>query len=244
MRRREFGMNVVLLRVGIDGGCGGIQGPLFADGSFEFMPIPDRLGVDSRSYGNTSGRKGEPLADYFPAGRRQRMAAQAMHVDPEFNTFTYGDPTRPKAGLRRLRRGDLLVFYAGLQGWDVSSPPGLYIVGYFEVAHVGMAGIFTPEELNRHFGQNFHVRHRAVFERDRASLVLVKGGPGSRLLDRAEPISVTGETGTGRPLKVLSPAMRPVFGDLGGRCSVQRSNPRWVDPAFGQGAASFVRSLL
>ena len=34
-------MQVVLLRVGIDTGSGGIHGPLFADGSFEYIPIPD-----------------------------------------------------------------------------------------------------------------------------------------------------------------------------------------------------------
>jgi hypothetical protein len=32
---------VVLLRVGVDAGCGGIQGPLFADGTFDFVCIPD-----------------------------------------------------------------------------------------------------------------------------------------------------------------------------------------------------------
>ena len=28
---------VSLLRVGVDSGCGGIQGPLFDDGSFDFV---------------------------------------------------------------------------------------------------------------------------------------------------------------------------------------------------------------
>ena len=31
------------LRVGVDAGCGGIQGPLFEDGSFEFICIPKKL---------------------------------------------------------------------------------------------------------------------------------------------------------------------------------------------------------
>jgi hypothetical protein len=34
----------VLLRVGVDAGCGGIQGPLFEDGSFEFVCIPQPRG--------------------------------------------------------------------------------------------------------------------------------------------------------------------------------------------------------
>ena len=52
-------MNVVLLRIGIDTGSGGIHGPLFADGTFEYIPIPDGHAVDERTYGNTVGRQGE-----------------------------------------------------------------------------------------------------------------------------------------------------------------------------------------
>src|SRR5437868_5489971 len=110
-------MKMALLRVGIDSGSGGIQGPLFADGSFEFVPIPDNSGYGLRTYGNTQGTKGKPLVMYFPQKRQAAMHGQAMHVDPEFETFTYGDPTPPKAGLRDLATGDILVFYAGLQGW-------------------------------------------------------------------------------------------------------------------------------
>ena len=42
-------MQVVLLRVGINTGCGGINGALFKDGSFEYIPIPDGGGVDDRT---------------------------------------------------------------------------------------------------------------------------------------------------------------------------------------------------
>lgn len=236
-------MKVVLLRVGVDSGCGGIQGPLFEDGSFEFVPIPDRFGLDERTYGNALGRKGRPLADYFPAARRERMAAQAMHVDPDFETFTYGDPASSKAGLRRLAPGDLLVFYAGLQGWGFTSPPGLYIVGYFEVAAAGFARDFPPDDVQREFGRNFHVRHPAVFERDRRSLVLVKGGTGSQLLQRGHLISAMGTDRRGQPLKVLSTEMREIFGHFDGRVSIQRCPPRWVAPTRAADAAAFVRSL-
>src|SRR5262245_49729486 len=49
---------VVLLRVGIDSGCGGIQGPLFDDGSFEFVCISDNHRVSAHTYGNMLGRDG------------------------------------------------------------------------------------------------------------------------------------------------------------------------------------------
>ena len=40
----------VLLRVGIDSGRGGIQGPLFKNGSFEFVCIPDNKRVSVHKY--------------------------------------------------------------------------------------------------------------------------------------------------------------------------------------------------
>jgi hypothetical protein len=233
-------MNVVLLRVGIDTGSGGIHGPLFADGTIEYIPIPDGQGVDERTYGNTMGRHGRNLIDYFPASMRGRMANRPMHVDPEFESFTYGDPTTPKAGLRHLQPGDLLVFYCGLRGWDCACDPALYLMGFFEVERAGKAAEITDSDLKKLFSCNFHVRHPRVFERQKESLVLVKGTVASRLLPKAVRISVDGRDRAGNRLKVLSPEMRRVFGDFGGHVSIQRSPPRWVEPDFVAAAADFV----
>ena len=74
----------VLLRVGIDAGCGGIQGPLFDDGTFEFVCIPDEKGVGVHTYGSLIGRNGRSHLDYFPESRRRQMAGQHIHLDPEF----------------------------------------------------------------------------------------------------------------------------------------------------------------
>lgn len=239
-------MQVVLLRVGIDTGSGGILGPLFRDGSFEYIPIPDNFrgtGVDRRTYGNTRGRAGQRMADYFPDARRERLFHQSVHLDPEFETFTYGDPTRPKASLRRLSEGSLLVFYAGLRGWDFDCPPALYIIGYFEVARAGLATSFSEAELTRLFRGNFHVMHEEVFEDQKDRLVLVKGSANSRLLKKAVKISSVGTDRSGRPLYKLAPAMQEVFGDFNGNTSIQRSPPRWVAPKFTRLATRFVLAL-
>ena len=236
-------MNVVLLRVGIDTGCGGIHGPLFRDGTFDYVPIPDGLGIDERTYGSIRGRDGRPLVQYFPPTRRARMMHHSVHVDPEFGTCTYGDPTAPKAGLRRLEPGDLLVFYCGLRGWDHDAQPALYLMGYLEVCAAGLARDFCPDELHTLFANNFHVRHPEVLAMQGERLVLVKGGAGSRLFRRAVRISENGRDRRGYPLKVLSREMRPVFGDFGGRESIQRSPPRWVAPDRAEQAARYVRSL-
>ena len=237
---------VVLLRVGVDTWSGGILGPLFRDGSFEYIPIPDRFrgrGVDERTYGNTKSRTGRRMVSYFPEPRRAKMEAQSIHFDPEFETFTYGDPTSPKASLRRLDEGSLLVFYAGLKGWDFDCAAALYIIGYFEVARAGVAASFGDEELTELFRNNFHVRHRHVFEDQRDRLVLVKGGAGSRLLRKAVRISSMGADSSGRSLHRLSPEMQQMFGDFGGRTSLQRSPPRRVTAGFTRRAAEFVRAL-
>jgi hypothetical protein len=236
-------VKVVMLRIGIDAGSGGIQGPLFQDSSFEYVPIPDDFQIDERTYGNTPGRRGKPLVTYFPPSRQQDVANQSLHYDPEFDTFTYGDPTSPKAGLRRLEPGDMLVFYCGLEGWDFESVPALYLMGYFEVEAAGRAGDFEPADLAGKFAGNFHVRHPSVYAKQRDDLVLVKGSANSRLLKKAVKISTLGTDRSGKPLKILSPQMQDIFGNFGGRISFQRSPPRWVDEAHLKGAIDFVTSL-
>lgn len=171
---------VVLLRVGIDSGSGGIQSPLFRDGTFELLSIPDKKGVGESTYGTLVGKNGIPHSHYFPVRQRAKIARQHVHLDPEFETFTYGDPTPPKRSLRNLDQGDYLVFYAGLQewteetGWITAVPPALYLVGYFVVELAGMATEFSSGVVRREFGNNFHVRYPTVFNRQREQLVLVK----------------------------------------------------------------------
>ena len=99
-------------------------------------------------------------------------------------------------------------------------------------ALAGMASDFSGRELRSEFGANFHVRYPSVFNQQKNNLVLVKGGPGSRLFSWAHRISAEGKNRNGKPLKVLSPEMRQVFGDFGGRNSIQRSPPRWVAPEY------------
>jgi hypothetical protein len=237
-------MKIAMLRIGIDSGSGGINGPLFQDGTFEYIPIPDNFGKDNRTYGNTPGKHGKLLIEYFPESRRKTVTHQSIHYDPEFITFTYGDPTPPKAGLRHLERGDMLVFYCGLKGWDFASPPALYLLGYFEVLTAGRAEDFSANVLEILFGENYHVKHRDIYERQKRDLVLVKGSSKSRILTKAICISTVGRDRTGRPLKVLSANMQKIFGDFNGRISFQRSPTRWVKSAQVLKATEFIRSLI
>ena len=142
-----------------------------------------------------------------------------------------------------MEEGDMLIFYCGLKGWDFKLAPTLYLIGYFEVLAAGRVGVFSLAGIEDLFGENFHVRHRGVFERQKDRLVVVKGSAESRILEKAVPMSALGQDVRGKPLKILSPEMQEVFGSFGGRVSFQRSPTRWVDAAYINRAAEFVRSL-
>jgi hypothetical protein len=235
-------MQVVLLRVGIDTGSGGIHGPLFKDGSFEFLWIPDKYNVERRTYESVMGRHGRKLIEYFPQYRQPKMEKCTVHADPEFETFTYGDPTKPKAGLRRLKPGDYLAFYCGLKGWGWECDPALYLIGYFHVLLAGLATNFDEEEIKRCFAANAHIKHQDLYREQKDRLVLVKGSKESRLLRKAVQISEVGYDCSGKPIPVISQKMRTIFGDFGGKVSIMRSPPRRVEPEFTEKAAAFLIS--
>jgi Nucleotide modification associated domain 3 len=234
---------MVLLRVGVDTACGGAHSPIFQNGTFEFVPIPDSRNLDERTYGNTRGRHGRNLCEYFSASVRDKRRTEPMHVDPEFDTFTYGDPTPPKRGLSRLKRGDVLVFYAGMQSWPTLNAPALYLVGFFEVKLAGFGSSFSSQQLRNEFAANFHVRHRDLFREQRETLVLVKGSSKSRLYRHAHKIGDAQRRENGSVWQIISPKMVKVFGKFGGIGSLQRSTPRWVEDNLVGRAAEFVRGL-
>ncbi|GAA0528335.1 hypothetical protein SAMN04488066_11371 [Halorubrum aquaticum] len=106
----------------------GFRGPVYPDGSFAYVPIPeseatlprDRFPVD------------EPLPTYadldVPFALPDPLRDRPVHMDPEFpgvhgrEHATYGDPYAVKAGpIAELEPGDWLLFYATLSlrpaGW-------------------------------------------------------------------------------------------------------------------------------
>jgi hypothetical protein len=173
-----------------------------------------------------------------------RQLQQALsESEPAGITYCYIIATVTNEHGRLLQRGSGPNFDGGLQGWDFSSDPALYLIGYFEVETAGYAHDYTEEQRQALFAENYHVRHKSVFEDQKDKLVLVKGNPNSRLLKKAVLISDWGQDKRGRPLKVLSGEMQRIFGDFRGKISFQRSPTRWVDPAFVEKAATFVRSL-
>jgi hypothetical protein len=211
---------MLLLRVGIDSGCGRTLAPIFADGTFEYVPIPEgeqRWGPRSVYFRDLPARHGGTLAQHVP----KRYRESAAHHDPEFDTFSYGDPTRNKRGqLLRLDAGDFLTFYAGLRPHGCRGGGRLYIIGYFTVHAVysfDSAGTWPPAEAQ-------HLLNNAHFRRSQADngLVVVHGDAcTSRLLDRAMLISDEAQRATVETQT-----------KLGIRGSLQRAIGRWVPPEY------------
>ena len=235
---------VILLRVGLDTGAGGQYAPIFDDNTFEYIPIPSNQG--KRTYSDIPSRynKEKMLLEFFPERKREQMKAQNVHEDPEFETFTYGDPAVSRRGLRKLKKGDMLVFFCGLQrGEGRKAKRAIYLMGYFNVDCAGSVASFTKEELAEKFAKNHHVENEKVFNEDSKNnkLTLVKGGEGSRLLTKARCISFRGKDCAGRPHLRISKEMQGIFSNFGGKTSLQRASVKVVKPNYVERAMNFMR---
>lgn len=206
----------VAINVAANTNIPGARGPVFPDGSFVYVPIPEREPTTEPvpTYAELD------LAGYVPENARDLQ----VHLDPEFagtlgrSSYTYGDPHGVKAGpLSRLDPGDLLLFYATLSrarrpasarsdhdgaraaasDAAATDPPrdwlapewGAYLVGEFAVAEVltGEAYRAADGATRERFDSNAHAR-REAFD----AAVLVRGTDRSRLYDRAVPLSTPG----------------------------------------------------
>lgn len=188
----------VAINVGANTNAPGVRGPIYPDGSFEFVPIPET----------------EPLREPVPTYRDLDLTTEIpeaaldspTHLDPEFpeyphcERYSYGDPHGVKARpLTELTTRDFVFFYATLsvaeERADWQAPDwGAYLIGQFELARDPVTGT-EYEDLTsverEPFENNAHTK-RATFD----ARVLLAGAPrGSELYERAVPLS-SHEAGT------------------------------------------------
>ncbi|MFB6309392.1 MAG: hypothetical protein ABEH35_08690 [Haloarculaceae archaeon] len=170
----------------------GFRGPIYPDGSFEYVPIPE------------TEPTARPVPTYGDLGLEtdvSDVADRPVHLDPEFagyphcERYTYGDPHGVKAGpLSNLSAGDYCLFYATLSTAGTGHPEwvapewGAYLIGHFRLARDPVTGAeyddLAASERER-FANNAHVK-RDPFD----AQVLLAGDPdGSRLYDTAVPLS-------------------------------------------------------
>jgi hypothetical protein len=187
-------MRSVAINVGANTNDPGFRGPIYGDGSFEYVPIPEseptRADADVPTYGDLDLRTDVSA-----------VAETPVHLDPTFagvhgsTAYTYGDPHGVKARpLLELEAGDVVFFYATLSAVEAASAPwiapewGAYVIGHFELARDPVPGAGFPElpaaERER-FRENAHLK-RATFD---ASVLLAGDPDGSALYDVAVPLS-------------------------------------------------------
>jgi hypothetical protein len=106
-----------------------------------------------------------------------------MHLDPDFECLTYGNPGNAKGkALGSLADGDLVIFYAGLRPVHECEQRLVYaLVGLFVVQEVLPALSVVP---NRRY-ENAHTRRELPGETD----IIVRAKPGhSGRFERCIPI--------------------------------------------------------
>ena len=150
----------------------GLKSPVFPDGSFEFVPIKESSayaadGIPTYNDIPTVNERADSLADYVPA----KVASYAVHNDPEFVTFTYGDVMSSRASnLKHVKPGDELLFLARL--WDYkggrwSGTSDFYLIGRLTVErNVFFAedntGDDIPPGLKERIHNNAHYKRFAI----------------------------------------------------------------------------------
>ena len=153
--------------------------PLYEDGSFAFVTIPEERLLDGPSmvrYGDV-----RRLREVVP----ERYWGSPTHYDPEFETLTYGDNCgwAPRAAaLRSARSGDALVFIARLVRVGTGQPV-FGLVGWLEVESVLADVRSCPSDVR--FLANAHVRRAQADARYWDGFWLFGGSPRSGLFPRA-----------------------------------------------------------
>lgn len=228
-------MQALLLRVGLDNGSGGGLAPIYEDGTFDYIPIPESYETtQQQSFNEVTTRDGQPYAKYLNTD----YEISPLHLDPEFTSYTYGDPTQKRFQLAELSEDDLLIFYAGLKPEDPEGEPRLYVIGYFTVKNVHELDKKTPTERAELFDQlesNAHVKRTKLTAESKhpdqeAYPVIVEGKPDqSRLLDKARPLTDAYISGTNQQYHMLDSVAR--ITGYSAEKDLTRASGRWLDPA-------------
>ncbi len=177
------------------------QGPIFSDGTFKYVPIPEipeRVREEFKKELRTYEALG--LGSYVDPEFREEF----VHEDPEFKTFTYGHVERGFGDIKALtslKKGDYLLFMANLRyfprktgerrlSW-INPDWGAYIIGYFVIDTViTQEEYLSSPELRELFKNNAHYKWKweeHLREKYRNNL-WIKGKSG-HLLRIAVPLS-------------------------------------------------------
>lgn len=155
-------MRAILVRVGVDQTYGGWNGPVDpSTNEFVYVPIPDDNEFNRGMA--TPYSLVQPAIARFSTTRECKslielpkgLQGRNMHLDPDFESLTYGDTKQRGRDIANLVPDDLIVFYAGLKPCRLSPERLIYaIIGLFRIDQVFRLGDF-PRDL---WAQNAHTR--------------------------------------------------------------------------------------
>lgn len=204
-------MTVVLARVGADGTNTNPMPPIYDDGRFEYVPIPEtEMGTaETRTYGSERLQHQDvAFTEYVnwiqPDGKREgrisdpkAIETHPLHYDPDFQQLTYGESSGRGDYVRKLMdldHGDILAFYAGLS--DVTRKHR-YLIGYFTVNKVVNTGGLEGDERRAVFEAYRHNAHSKRYlgqgESKFDDIVIIDGKPPGGLFERA-PVQLSDYT--------------------------------------------------
>ncbi|WP_049927330.1 Nmad3 family putative nucleotide modification protein [Halopiger goleimassiliensis] len=199
-------MTVVLAGVGADTTNLGALAPLYDDGRFEYVPIPEKtretsetetlgswtLRADGRTAADLTTRiDPQPVRGEADPVTGEALESWPLHRDPNFTALTYGEHRTSGyvSRLRALEPGDIVGFYAGLRGPD-GNRSHRYLIGYFTVADVAVVRPETPRERREAIleanPENAHAKRARDGDLYRAdkTVVIVDGREPGGLFDR------------------------------------------------------------
>ncbi len=184
-----------IVNVGVNASHGALRSPLFDDGTFVYVPIPEKLEYRKRDglvrYQDLFSF--DELERYIP----KRYWDVAAHHDPEFSGCTYGDypATVPKAAtLSRARKGDFLFFLARLVRWREGAyvrNAGFYLIGCQRVSQIMQLEKICSSAQRKVAATNAHYLRHIFCGSEEHGCTIFKGDDNSRLFSRAIPFPMT-----------------------------------------------------
>jgi len=222
------------MRIGIDTTKIGYCAPVFSDDCFEYIPIPqfNVATTEKSTYGTLRARNsryGEFLSDFMHEDRHRFINEESgdpcfysideegnplfardltPHIDPEFETNTFGDFWMESGGRipSDLRKGDYIFFYAGLSSYDADVYKSgrtwqrlkshqrrnkcTFLIGFLEIQEI--YDIVDENDILEHsseIGNNAHYKFYEadpeIFRARNFPTVIIRGLDESRLLHKA-----------------------------------------------------------
>jgi hypothetical protein len=163
-----------------------LQSPVFDNGRFEFVPIPEYAPMNSneiQTFADLRQFNHPELPLLALLSKVSLSPFNKVHNDPEFLTFTYGDNISQKSNLRYIQAGDHLFFLARLVPYvdnQFQNEQAFFaLVGYLEIAEV-LNDPKSSQFTNPAFVRNAHIRRWLSNPSSFDNFAIFKGSTKSR----------------------------------------------------------------